>query len=183
VQLFKERTCKHGKLQDDVQVEFIKHHRENKCKEQMKRNNDIYKDLRYYITCENEGKPEKPKVLGVVICWSCYAFFQGVGVSTLRGFREKIAADDFHWTHQGQYGDRGRVSAATEAIRTYIQTIKDEQGNIAPNNEDSKEKEYCELSHDSKVNHFIYFGVLIRGFAEFGGKSFQSLYCPSNPVG
>ena len=105
-----------------------------------------------------------PLLYGIEMCWKCYAFLHGVGLTTVADMRKRAEAstkvgDHKEWVHQGKNQDF-HPSPARDAVIRFLTNLREKLGESDPT-----KKGYVQLPADTKANHYIDF-QLTEGRAE-----------------
>lgn len=112
-------------------------------------------EIRSYQIKDKEAVP-RPNFLGMEMCWKCYAFLHGVGITTVTDLKERAkelsaGGSDEKWVHQGTR-QSFHPAPARDAVVKFIKNLEETLGEADPTH-----KGYVQLPVDTKANHYVDF--------------------------
>jgi hypothetical protein len=153
---------------------------------QTDRNNAALLELRAHqlVLMPTKKFVKKPRIFGVVLCWTCFASLHGMSYQTMARLRQLTLAGETHWQHKGGAENR-HAAPKKDDVTAFIDWLKTNFGEFLP------DRKKTELPPDTKQNHYLNFateqlhkgcpGCTYEYFCQIWKKDFKDLILPENP--
>jgi hypothetical protein len=148
------------------------------------RNNAAITELRHHQMASEHEFVKKPSILGVVLCWQCSAFQNGISYATMHRLKQSVRQGDTDWHHNGK-SQGHHVHVKQKAVVTFITELQTNFGEAHP------DKTKIELPPDTKSNLYLDFsqsheskkcaGCTYEYFCTIWRTDFPDLILPKNP--